>query len=110
MLPHNMSIEEMMSSQTKQVEWLKFLTDNGGTLMGQKYVNNYSGQKLKFFIFAFLALRSLTLLSSLSIYYVSLPSLSLSYCALLYPWQSIHPLLMGLPFGCFLFGFSTSTL
>jgi len=38
MLPHNISIEEMMTSQTKQVEWLKFLTDNGGALMGQKYV------------------------------------------------------------------------
>lgn len=37
MLPHNISIEEMMTSQTKQVEWLKFLTDNGGALMGQKY-------------------------------------------------------------------------
>lgn len=42
MLPHNISIEEMMSSQTKQVEWLKFLTDNGGALMGQKYVYKYS--------------------------------------------------------------------
>lgn len=41
MLPHNISIEEMMSSQAKQVEWLKFLTDNGGALMGQKYVYNY---------------------------------------------------------------------
>lgn len=41
MLPHNISLEEMMSSQSKQVEWLKFLTDNGGALMGQKYVDNY---------------------------------------------------------------------
>lgn len=40
MLPHNISIEEMMTSQAKQVEWLKFLTDNGGALMGQKYVYN----------------------------------------------------------------------
>lgn len=38
MLPNNISLEEMLSSQTKQVEWLKFLTDNGGALMGQKYV------------------------------------------------------------------------
>lgn len=42
MLPHNISIDEMMSSQTRQMEWLKFLTENGGTLMGQKYVLNYS--------------------------------------------------------------------
>lgn len=41
MLPHNISLEEMMSSQSKQVEWLKFLTDNGGALMGQKYVSNF---------------------------------------------------------------------
>lgn len=38
MLPNNISLEEMMSSQAKQLEWLKFLTENGGALMGQKYV------------------------------------------------------------------------
>lgn len=38
MLPHNISIDEMMNSQSKQMEWLKFLTDNGGALMGQKCV------------------------------------------------------------------------
>lgn len=47
MLPHNISIEEMMSSQAKQVEWLKFLTDNGGALMGQKYVDNHSNKRLQ---------------------------------------------------------------